>query len=69
MEVQAPAKIRWQRVIKRGKIGEEKISFSRFIALEKKELSGCNHNQQLNKTCALAKEKILNNGTLKKLEE
>ena len=73
--VDAPVKIRYQRVISAGKsrsghkIGEETMSLEEFKKKEQIEMHGTGAEQQLHTLINMADTKIENNGTIEELEK
>ncbi len=66
--VDAPQKTRYERMKKRGRIGEDQ-SFEDFLKQENEENSNNPSNLQLNKTMEMADKKIMNKGNLEELHE
>lgn len=66
--IDAPKKLRYQRLLKRGRLGDLK-NFKEFIQAEKRENSEKKYAQQIGKCIKLADKIIVNNGSLKELEQ
>jgi len=66
LTVDAPAAIRFSRVLKRGRI-ESASTLEEFSAKEKEEMSADSTSQQLHACMALADHTIINDGTLEDL--
>ncbi len=64
--VDAPAKLRFERVQKRGRV-ESASTIEEFVAKEKEEMSGGSGSQQLRRCLNLADLTIINDGTLEAL--
>jgi adenylate kinase len=67
--VDAPANIRYQRLIKRAREGEENLTFEEFIEKENREFGKNASEQQLHKVAAMADFKIDNDSTMDSLME
>lgn len=64
--VDAPIKIRYKRIQKRKRIGDQ-VSFEKFKSQEKSQLKGNKTQVQLLKCIKMADYKIINNGTFEDL--
>jgi len=65
--VDAPAKIRYKRVISRARENEKKISFKEFVNLEEKEKTAEKNKQQLGVCLKMADKIILNDSLIEDL--
>lgn len=66
--IDAPEKLRYQRLLKRGRLGDLK-NFKEFIQAEKKENSNRKFAQQIGECVKLADKVIINDGSLKTLQQ
>ncbi|HCJ65775.1 MAG TPA: hypothetical protein DHV62_00220 [Elusimicrobia bacterium] len=64
--IDAPEKLRYQRLLKRKRLGDIK-NFSEFVQAEKRENSNKKYAQQIGKCMQLADKIIINNSSLKQL--
>jgi len=64
--IDAPERLRYERLLKRGRLGDLK-NFPEFVQAEKKENLGKKFAQQINKCMKLADRVITNEGTLGEL--
>ncbi|MFA5135135.1 MAG: nucleoside monophosphate kinase [Patescibacteria group bacterium] len=62
IEVQAPLRVRFSRMQKRGKI-DDQVTFSQFMEQEKRESRGGRHQQQLDTVIAMSDYAVRNTGT------
>lgn len=68
LAVDAEAKIRYQRVVKRGSSTDD-VTFEKFLADEEKEMNSTDPNKQNLKKCIeMADFRLENNGTIEKLD-
>jgi len=67
--IESHPKVRYKRLVKRNRNEKDVISFREFMKNEELENSRDETKQQLNECKKLAKIKIINNSTLKKLNE
>ena len=68
IHVRADARLRFERVVARGRERDPR-SFEEFLKIEEAEEKGADTNQQLSKTGLLANLEIENNGALEELQE
>lgn len=66
--IEAPAKMRFKRLLKRNRIGDAK-TFEEFKSQEERENLKSDTNQQLDKTLGMADKTIVNDGTLEEFKE
>ena len=66
--IDAPVELRFQRLLERNRLGDAK-TLDDFKKQEERENLKSNTNQQLDATFGMAKEIILNNGTLEELHQ
>ncbi len=64
--IEAPAKLRFERLLKRNRVGDAK-TLEEFKAQEERENLKSDTNQQLDKTLGMADKVIVNHGTLEEL--
>ncbi len=67
INVTAPQKERYRRIVERGREGEANLSFEEFCERERRELSGPKNSQQLQAVLDMAEIVIENNSTLEDL--
>ncbi len=67
--VDAPIKLRYERVKRRARAGEQVLGFAEFKASQEKELKGAAHSQNILQVMKMADFTIQNNGTKKELGE
>lgn len=67
--VDAPIKLRYERIIRRKREGEEVLTFDQFKAQEDVEKGASSSSQQLHLVAKLADFMIINNGTLEQLKD
>jgi len=66
--IEAPAELRFERLLKRNRIGDTK-TLEEFKSQEERENLKSDTNQQLDKTLGMADKVIVNDGTLEELKE
>lgn len=62
--VAAPIKLRFERLKKRARENDEKLTFKKFLQQEKNEKSAKSNEQQLDQVVKMADYKIINNGSI-----
>jgi len=68
VSVEAPIAVRYQRVKRRGRLGDD-LNFEDFKRQEEAQMNGQGSKQNLRKCMDIADYKILNDGTLEELRE
>lgn len=67
VSVDAPVKIRYERILSRRREGEEVLSFEEFVNREELDRSGKEYEQQTQKVMDMADYVIINDGTPEEL--